>query len=175
MIPASSVNISWKYIYRKICYNRDIRTMLRHFWIVSGWQRYFSISVPLTPHYKKCPVMWTIIELISKNPEISLSSRNNPEMSQRSSDVPIVENFSIYIFPGYVHWTGWYHLKYYFSIDHHSFGMSETFKKSQMSEFFDVSAGCKSQSWSETLSQCIFEGRWYQVVDKTMHKFDTCG
>ena len=40
--------------------------------------------------------MWTIIELISKNPEISLSSRNNPEMSQRSSDVPIVANFYIY-------------------------------------------------------------------------------
>ena len=96
--------------------------------------------MPLTHHYKKCPVMWTIIELISKNPEISLSSRNNPEMSQRSLDVPIVANFSIYIFPGYVHRTGWYHLKYYYSTDHHSFGMSETFKKSQMSEFFDVSA-----------------------------------
>ena len=36
--------------------------------------------------------MWTIIELISKNPEISVSSRNNPEMSQCSSDVPIVVN-----------------------------------------------------------------------------------
>ena len=43
--------------------------------------------------------MWTIIELIIKNPEISLSSRNNAEMSQRSSDVPIVVKFSIYIFP----------------------------------------------------------------------------
>ena len=41
--------------------------------------------------------MWTIIELISKNPEISLSSRNNPEMSQRSSDVPMLVNFSIYM------------------------------------------------------------------------------
>ena len=41
--------------------------------------------------------MWTIIELISKNPEISLSSRNNPEMSQRSSDVPMLVNFSIYV------------------------------------------------------------------------------
>ena len=59
--------------------------------------------MPLTHQYKKCPVMWMIIELISKNPEISLSSRNNPEMSQRSSDVPIVANFSIYIFLGYVH------------------------------------------------------------------------
>ena len=39
-------------------------------------QRYFWISVPLTHHYKKCPVIWTIIGLISKNPEISLSSRN---------------------------------------------------------------------------------------------------
>ena len=52
--------------------------------------------MPLTHHYKKCPVMWMIIELISKNPEISLSSRNNPEMSQRSLDVPIVVKFSIY-------------------------------------------------------------------------------
>ena len=43
--------------------------------------------------------MWTIIELISKNPEISLASRNNPEMSQRSSDVPMLVNISIYIFP----------------------------------------------------------------------------
>ena len=41
--------------------------------------------------------MWTIIELISKNPEISLSSRNNPEMSQRSSDLPMLVNFSIYM------------------------------------------------------------------------------
>ena len=55
--------------------------------------------MPLTHHYKKCPVMWMIIELISKNPEISLSSRKNPEMSQHSSDVPIVVNFSVYIFP----------------------------------------------------------------------------
>ena len=42
--------------------------------------------------------MWTIIELISKNPEISLSSRNNPEMSQHSSDVPMLVNISIYIY-----------------------------------------------------------------------------
>ena len=62
----------------------------------------FWISVPLTHHYKKCPVMWTITELISKNPEISLSSRNNPEMSQCSSDVPMLVNFSIYIFPSYL-------------------------------------------------------------------------
>ena len=58
--------------------------------------------------------MWTIIELISKNPEISLSSRNNPEMSQRSSDVPIVVNFSICIFPWDLILSGWYHLKYMF-------------------------------------------------------------
>ena len=43
--------------------------------------------------------MWTIIGLISKNPEISLSSRNNPEMSQHSSDLPMLANFSIYVFP----------------------------------------------------------------------------
>ena len=41
--------------------------------------------------------MWTIIGLIIKNPEISLSSRNNPEMSQRSSDLPMLANFSIYM------------------------------------------------------------------------------
>ena len=34
-------------------------------------------------------------------------------MSQRSLDVPIVANFSIYIFPGYVHRTGWYHLNHF--------------------------------------------------------------
>ena len=33
-----------------------------------------------------------------RNPDTSLSSRNNPEMSQRSSDVPIVVKFSIYIY-----------------------------------------------------------------------------
>ena len=31
-----------------------------------------------------------------RNPEISLSSRNKPEMSQRSSDLPMLVNFSIY-------------------------------------------------------------------------------
>ena len=58
-----------------------------------------QISVSLTHHYKKCTVMWMIMELISKNPLISVSSLNNPEMSQHSSDVPILVNFSIYIFP----------------------------------------------------------------------------
>ena len=29
---------------------------------------YIWISVPLTNHYKKCTVMWTIVELIGKNP-----------------------------------------------------------------------------------------------------------
>ena len=65
--------------------------------------------------------MWTIIELISKNPEISLSSRNNPEMSQCSSDVPMLANFSIYIFPWDLLWTGLYRLKYIFSIDYNAF------------------------------------------------------
>ena len=41
--------------------------------------------------------MWTIIGSINENPEISLSSRNNPEMSQRSSDLPMLANFSIYV------------------------------------------------------------------------------
>ena len=58
-----------------------------------------TVSVPLTHHYKKCRVMWMIMELISKNPLISVSSLNNPELSQCSSDVPILVNFSIYIFP----------------------------------------------------------------------------
>ena len=115
--------------------------MLRHFWIVSGWHRYFWISVPLKHHYKKCPVMWTIIKVITKNPEISVSSRNNPEMSQHSSDVPMLVNFSIYIFPWDLLWTGLYRWKYYFSIHYNAHQMSETFKKSQMSELFDISAG----------------------------------
>ena len=33
-----------------------------------------------------------------RNPEISLSSRNNPEMSQCSLDLPMLVNFSIYIY-----------------------------------------------------------------------------
>ena len=82
--------------------------------------------------------MWTIIELISKNAEISLSSRNNPKMSQRSSDVPMLAIFSINIFPWDILWTGWYHLKYFFSIDNNANQKSETFNKSQLSEFFDV-------------------------------------
>ena len=86
--------------------------------------------------------MWTIIKVITKNPEISVSSRNNPEMSQRSSDVPMLVNFSIYIFPWDLVWTGLYHWKYYFSIDYNANQRSETFKKSQMSELFDVSAWC---------------------------------
>ena len=118
-------------MYRKLYYNRDIRTTLRHFWIVSGWQRYFWISVPLTHHYKKCPVMWTIIGLISNNPEIdlSLSSRNNPEMSQRSLDVPIVVKFSIYIsMRSSLNWV--VSFKIYISpLSTMLFPMSETFKK----------------------------------------------
>ena len=43
--------------------------------------------------------MWTIIGLISKNPEISLASRNNPEMSQHSSDLPMLANFLYIYFP----------------------------------------------------------------------------
>ena len=89
--------------------------------------------------------MWTIIKVITKNPEISVSSRNNPEMSQRSSDVPMLVNFSIYIFPWHLLWTGLYRWKYYFSIHYNVHQMSETFKKSQMSELFDVSAGCTPQ------------------------------
>ena len=34
-----------------------------------------------------------------RNPEISLSSRNNPEMSQRSLDLPMLANFLYIYFP----------------------------------------------------------------------------
>ena len=88
--------------------------------------------MPLTHHYKKCPVMWTIIGLMSKNPEISLLSRNNPEMSQRSSDVPIVVKFSIdsiYIsMRSSLNWV--VSFKIYISpLSTMLFPMSETFKK----------------------------------------------
>ena len=43
------------------------------------------------------------MELIGENPLISVTSLSNIEMSQRSSDVPILVNFSIYIFPSYLH------------------------------------------------------------------------
>ena len=94
--------------------------------------RYFWISVPLKHHYKKCPVMWTRERVITKNSEISVSSRNNPEMSQCSSDVPMLVNFSIYIFPWDLLWTGLYRWKYYFSIDYNANQRSETFNKSQI-------------------------------------------
>ena len=67
-------------------------------------------------------------------------------MSQHSSDVPIVANFSIYIFPGYVHRTGWYHLNYFEGkklISHRDPLKSEFFEKSQMSESIDVPSGCE--------------------------------
>ena len=98
--------------------------------------------MPLTHHYKKCPVMWTIIELISNNPEISLSSRNNPEMSQHSSDVLIVVKFSIYIsLRSSLNWVVSFKI-YVSPLSTMLFPISEFFEKSQMSEFFDVSAGC---------------------------------
>ena len=52
--------------------------------------------MPLTHHCKKCTFMWTIMELIGENPLISVTSLCNLEMSQHSSDVPILVNFSIY-------------------------------------------------------------------------------
>ena len=59
-----------------------------------------------------------------KNPEISVSSRNDPEMSQPSSDLPMLVNFSIYIL-----------------ISHRDPLKSETFNKSQLSQTIDVPAG----------------------------------
>ena len=43
------------------------------------------------------------MELIGENPLISVTSLSNIEMSQCSSDAPILVNFSIYIFPSYLH------------------------------------------------------------------------
>ena len=43
------------------------------------------------------------MELIGENPLISVTSLSNIEMSQHSSDVPILVNFSIYIFLSYLH------------------------------------------------------------------------
>ena len=50
-------------------------------------------------HCKKCAVMWTIMELIGENPLISVTSLYNIEMSQCSSDVPILVNFPYIYFP----------------------------------------------------------------------------
>ena len=79
-----------------------------------------------------------------RNPEISLSSRNNPEMSQRSSGVAIVVNFSIYFHEIFTELGGI--IKIIFrgkSLTFHRLPLkSETFKKSQMSEPFDVPSGC---------------------------------
>ena len=71
--------------------------------------------------------MWMIIKVITKNPEISVSSRNNAEMSQCSLDLPMLVKFSIYIFPWDLVWTGLYRLKYIFSIDNNANQKSETF------------------------------------------------
>ena len=72
-------------------------------------------------------------------------------MSQRSSDVPMLANFTIYIFPWDLLWTGWYHLKYIFSIDNNANQKSETFNKSQLSEFFDVPSRCGSYLYMNQL------------------------
>ena len=81
-----------------------------------------------------------------RNPEISLSSRNNPEMFQCSSDLPMLVNFSIYIFPWDLLWTGWYCSWGFWAkklIFHWLPLKSETFKKkSQSSEPIDVPSGC---------------------------------
>ena len=43
------------------------------------------------------------MKLIGDNPLISVTSLSNIEMSQCSSDVPILVNFSTYIFSSYLH------------------------------------------------------------------------
>ena len=70
-----------------------------------------------------------------------MSSRNNPEMSQCSLDVPIVVKFSISL-----NWVVLFK-KNISPLSTMLFPMSETFKKSQMSEFFDVSAGCSYRTY----------------------------
>ena len=85
--------------------------------------------------------MWTIMELIGENPLISVTSLSNIEMSQHSSDVPILVNFSTYIFPSYLlNWAVSFKI-YVSPLSTMLFPMSETFKKSQLSEFFDVYSG----------------------------------
>ena len=59
--------------------------------------------MPLTHYCKKCTVTWTIMALIGKNPLTSVTSLKNLQMSQCSLDVPMLVNFSIYIFPSYLH------------------------------------------------------------------------
>ena len=115
--------------------------------------------------------MWMIIELISKNPEISLSSRNNPEMSQRSSDVPMLAIFSIYIFPWHILWTGLYRLKYIFSIDNNANQKSETFNKSQLSEFFDVPPPCLSDGTAIISGPIAIDGSGNKSVPKILNFF----
>ena len=79
--------------------------------------------------------MWTIVGLISKNPEISLSSRNNPEMSQHSSDVPIVVKFSIYIsMRSSLNWVVSFK-KYISPLSTMLFPMSETLKNRKCLNF----------------------------------------
>ena len=85
--------------------------------------------------------MWMIIELISKNSEISLSSRNNPEMSQCSVDVPMLVIFSIYIPHIFSELAGIIQI-IKSPLSTMLLPISETFNKSQLSEFFDLSAGC---------------------------------
>ena len=80
-----------------------------------------------------------IIGLISQNPEISLSSRKNPEMSQR------------------------------ISIDNNANQISETFNKSQLSEFFDVSAGCLGSSVLSLLEVTFF-AEFYFVLIQLWHQ-----
>ena len=64
-------------------------------------------------------------------------------MSQCSLDVPIVVNFSIYIYFHDIFTELAGIIKIITSpLSTMLFPMSETFKKSQMSECFDVSSGC---------------------------------
>ena len=71
---------------------------------------------------------WALFIMVcewDRNPEISLSSRNNPEMSQHSSDLPMLVNFSIYIFPWDLvsnelyRWWGFWAKKNWYFIDFH--------------------------------------------------------
>ena len=84
-------------------------------------------------------------------------------MSQRSSDVPMLANFSIYIFPWDLLWTGLYRLKYIFSIDSNANQKSETLNKSQLSEFFDVPSPWLVVEYVDTIEVVLFYG--LQIVD----------
>ena len=133
--------------------NSDNLRFVKSFWplisiVVNGEHRYFRYFWIFSNYFYYRLHDWALFILVcqwDRNPEISVSSRNNPEMSQRSLDLPMLVNFSIYIFPWDLLCTGWYRWWGFWAkklIFHWLPLKSETFNKSQMSEPIDVPSGC---------------------------------